>query len=108
MFNIFKKENPIFLFQGMTDVHTHLLPGVDDGVKDYDLLIQLVRYMMQIGVKQVIVTPHISEYFPQNNASELRQQFDLLNAGNQSNITFRLAAEYRIDSRAHLHLQDGL
>jgi protein-tyrosine phosphatase len=42
-----------------TDVHSHFIPGIDDGAKDMEDSIALIKGMMELGYKKVITTPHI-------------------------------------------------
>ena len=42
----------------MIDIHTHLLPGVDDGSSSLQQTIEQLRIMTQAGVKKVYLTPH--------------------------------------------------
>lgn len=40
------------------DIHTHILPGIDDGAKDWDTCLEMLRRSAECGVKAVIATPH--------------------------------------------------
>ncbi len=42
----------------MIDIHSHILPGVDDGSKNMEESLQMARRMEACGVKQVVATPH--------------------------------------------------
>lgn len=42
----------------MIDIHTHVLPGVDDGAKDWDICLEMLKRSAENGVKKVIATPH--------------------------------------------------
>src|SRR5436190_18070412 len=42
-----------------TDMHSHLLPGIDDGAKDMETAVELIRGMSELGYKKLITTPHI-------------------------------------------------
>ena len=62
MFGIFKSKYNLInsgLMKGMTDVHSHVLPGVDDGSPDINASLSLLRYMESIGLRKVWLTPHI-------------------------------------------------
>ena len=53
----------------MTDIHSHILFDVDDGAKNIDESITLLKKLSEIGFKNVILTPHYikgSEYNSQN------------------------------------------
>lgn len=43
---------------GLTDLHTHILPGIDDGAKDLEAAMQMLRMQKASGVARVAVTPH--------------------------------------------------
>ena len=43
---------------GIWDIHTHCLPGVDDGAKDWDMTMQMLQASWESGVRNVIATPH--------------------------------------------------
>ena len=46
------------------DFHSHLIPDIDDGVKDLDESIERLRFFSELGYTKVITTPHIHwEYF---------------------------------------------
>src|SRR5947207_3307026 len=69
--------------QGRIDVHTHLLPGVDDGCRDLAESIQCGRMLVEAGYAQAFCTPHIWPNLPQNNpplivqrTDELQKEFD--------------------------------
>ena len=67
MFGIFKSKYNLInsgLMKGMTDVHSHVLPGVDDGSPDINASLSLLRYMESIGLRKVWLTPHIVEDYP--------------------------------------------
>ena len=52
------------ILKGMSDCHSHILPGVDDGVSDIQKSIEILAYMESVGISQVWCTPHIMDDFP--------------------------------------------
>lgn len=50
---------------GMTDFHSHILPGVDDGSKHVEMSLQLLKMEQEQGVDTIILTPHF--YASQNS-----------------------------------------
>lgn len=44
----------------MIDMHTHILPGVDNGARDMDEAIKMIHTEIKNGVKTIVLTPHIS------------------------------------------------
>ncbi|MDE6680269.1 MAG: capsular biosynthesis protein, partial [Muribaculaceae bacterium] len=49
------------MFEGFTDWHSHILPGVDDGVKDMQTSLEILSRYEQLGVTKVWLTPHVME-----------------------------------------------
>lgn len=84
------------VFDGFTDWHCHILPGVDDGFKTMeDSLAVLARYE-EAGVKNVFLTPHIMVDIP-NETDALRKSFDELQAAYSGGLNLFLASENMID-----------
>ena len=62
MFTIFKKNTKSIttLFtDNFVDIHSHLIPGIDDGSKSVEESISLLKKMRSFGIKNFVVTPHI-------------------------------------------------
>ena len=85
------------IFQGFTEWHCHILPGVDDGVETMEESLQILSCYEELGVQQVWLTPHIMEDVP-NTPDKLRQRFDQLCQSYQGPITLHLAAENMVDN----------
>lgn len=83
-------------FKGLTDFHSHILPGVDDGVKILEHSLQILDYYEQLGVENVWCTPHVYEDLP-NKTSFLKERFEVLSAAYSGSIKLHLAAEYMLD-----------
>ncbi len=82
---------------GATDYHTHLLPGVDDGVQNIETTLHILERYETIGIKELWLTPHIMEDYP-NTAAGLKEHFAQLCDKYKGPITLRLAAEYMLDN----------
>lgn len=85
------------LLNGFTDNHSHILYGVDDGVRTRQESLDILQRYEEYGVKEVWLTPHIQEYMP-NETNELRERFDELKAAYTGSIQLHLAAEYMLDT----------
>ena len=85
------------IFQGFTDWHCHLLPGVDDGVQTMDESLQILSLYEQLGIREVWLTPHVMEDMP-NTTEELKEKFAELDAAYQGDILLYLAAENMLDT----------
>ncbi len=46
------------------DLHSHILPGVDDGAKTLSDSLSMIKYASEIGVTHIVATPHFSDLFP--------------------------------------------
>lgn len=46
--------------EGYGDLHSHLVPGVDDGVRDLDQALAAVDRMMERGIRRIVTTPHLN------------------------------------------------
>ena len=96
----FKSSVPIAdsgILHGMTDCHSHLLPGVDDGVKTEEETWRILDEMERQGVRKVWLTPHIMEDMP-NETAALQQKFLRLKQKYQGKVELALAAEYMLDN----------
>ena len=83
----------------MIDMHSHILPGVDDGAQDNTQALQMLEMAIQDGVTTQLLTPHIQPGVYNNTLSSLTKQFTLFQTAvhqQDSDIELRLAAEVRI------------
>lgn len=101
MFDLFTKKEPNILKYLNADVHTHLLPGVDDGVKDLETALSCINEMKLNGIKKIYVTPHFQTHRFKNDEDDVRCRFDELKKQVEEyipGIELQLAGEYLIDS----------
>lgn len=93
-----------------TDMHSHLLPGIDDGAPDVEESIELIRGMLALGFKKFITTPHIYTDIYPNNAQTIREAHTLLQqrlVQEGMEVTVHAAAEYYMDEHFDAWLQKG-
>lgn len=57
---------------GMIDIHSHILPGLDDGAGDMNESIRMLRLARRQGITQVVATPHYSHNFPNTSPDQIR------------------------------------
>jgi len=82
------------------DVHSHLLPGIDDGSPDLETSIELIRGMKELGFKKLITTPHILWDMYKNTTAIIFEKLETVRnqlAEEQIDIQLEAAAEYFID-----------
>ena len=63
---------------GFTDIHTHILPGVDDGAQDVGQALRLLRLAWENGTRAMVLTPHYRGNYKENTPEQLRMEFELL------------------------------
>ena len=85
------------ILQGRTDWHSHILPGVDDGVQTVEEALQILAEYERLGIREVWLTPHIMEDIP-NTTALLRERFIELQALYIGPIILHLAAENMLDN----------
>lgn len=83
--------------EGMVDNHSHLIPGVDDGIQKLEDSLAVLDMYEKLGMKEVYCTPHIMEDFP-NATEKLKDCFAQLCDAYKGGIKLHLAAEYMIDN----------
>ena len=89
-----------------TDHHSHILPGVDDGIATMEEALQALQALAATGIKEVWLTPHIMEDY-QNTPAALQERFATLQSSYTGPITMYLAAEYMIDNQFYELLESG-
>ena len=85
------------MFDGFTDWHSHILPGVDDGIAKLEDSLAVLKRYEEAGIRKIWLTPHVMEDFP-NNPDSLRERFGELKEAYNGNIELRLASENMLDS----------
>ena len=83
-----------------TDIHSHFIPGIDDGAPDMETSIALIKKMQALGFSKVITSPHVMSDFYQNSSetilnglADVRAELKVQNI----NMEIEAAAEYYID-----------
>lgn len=85
------------MFSGMTDWHSHILPGVDDGIKTLEDSLAVLEQYDKWGISEVWLTPHMMEDYP-NMPEQLQEKFKMLQDAWKGNVKLNLAAEHMLDS----------
>ncbi len=85
------------ILQGKTDIHCHVLPGVDDGSPDMPHSLDLLDYMEQdLGFSDVWLTPHVMQGNG-NTAERIKKPFTQLVSQYEGKMQLHLASEYMMD-----------
>ena len=99
MFSFFKKHQKP-LFEGLCDIHNHLLPGIDDGSKDLETSAKMLNAFKSLGFTSSIPTPHIYKELYPNTPETIKNAYDLLKQQKELESSVRVnsyAAEYMVD-----------
>lgn len=113
MFFLKKKTIPLDqLFPtDFVDIHSHLLPGIDDGAKDLNHSIELIKKMSSYGIKNLITTPHVlGDVYP-NSSETIKEKLLIvqneLEAQGLNDIKLNAAAEYMMDEQFSKRLENN-
>ena len=82
------------------DMHSHLIPSIDDGSESMESSLEILEYMSRVGYEKIITTPHtISDKYP-NSTSTILKGLDGLNRALKDrniDINIEVASEYYMD-----------
>lgn len=94
------------LLQDFTDWHSHILPGVDDGIGNMEDALEVLKTYDELGIKKVWLTPHIMEDYP-NETQKLKERFEDLKNAWTGNVEISLASENMLDTLFEERLQSN-
>ncbi len=100
MFSFFKKNTAPTTSPFRCDIHSHLLAGIDDGAKDWDDSIAIIRDLQKCGFSKAITTPHIMNDVYRNTPEIIADKLQELKAqlaSHQIDMEVEAAAEYYLD-----------
>lgn len=108
----FLQSKPVLkdlISENYIDIHSHLLPGIDDGAKNGNSSIRLGKAFQDFGISQFITTPHINHYVWNNSAETIiakHADTKILLEEHHIKIPFQAAAEYFIDDWFENHFKN--
>ena len=98
IFNLFKSKPTLIglIPKGFVDIHSHILPGIDDGANNINESIELISEMRNIGFNKIIATPHIYPGLYENNFTSINNSFNKLKKylKDKIDINISFGAEY--------------
>ena len=103
-------KEPLNLGDLKTDIHSHLIPGIDDGAQTMEQSIALIEQMSNLGYKKLITTPHImNDYYKNTPEIILSGLADVRKAIADKGIDIEIeaAAEYMLDDGFELKMKEG-
>ena len=112
MFHIFsKKKYLVDYLHNFVDIHNHILPGIDDGAKNVQESIDLIRGFNELGITNLVATPHIMNNLYPNTKETITNSLDLLTnellANDLKDISIEASAEHMIDDNFEALLEQG-
>lgn len=114
LFNLFKKKKnevlpPFDISKFKVDIHSHLIPGIDDGSQNMDQTIAMLAKFESMGYKKIITTPHVmSDSFPNNRDTILGGLEDVKKEMKKVGLKIELeaAAEYYFDETLMVKIKE--
>ncbi|MDB5127525.1 CpsB/CapC family capsule biosynthesis tyrosine phosphatase [Mucilaginibacter sp.] len=114
MFGLFKKKEvkrtvSFDYSTVVTDMHSHVLPGIDDGAQNVEESIFLIKKMMALGIKKIIATPHVMIDYYRNDAESIGNALAILKAeleNQKIDIDISAAAEHYLDETFEKRIED--
>lgn len=99
IFNLFKSKPTLkeLIPSGYVDIHSHILPGIDDGAKNIDESLELISKMKEMGFSKIIGTPHTYAGLYDNTTRSIEESFLKINDKKFGNIKLSYASEYMLD-----------
>lgn len=99
-----KKVTPStdYFTEDFIDIHSHILPGIDDGAKTMGHSLELLTHMYKLGIRNFVCTPHVIEGVWPNTTEKILTTYNEFKSvveqtSNLKNINIRVAAEYMMD-----------
>jgi len=111
MFNFLRRGKPLGAYDFLrTDLHSHLLPGIDDGAQEMEQSLSLIQALLDMGFRKLITTPHVmSDLYP-NTPAVIRERLSAVRKAAKDNgieVELDAAAEYLMDEGFEALLEEG-
>tara|TARA_Y100001954_G_scaffold167324_1_gene177602 strand:+ start:171 stop:905 length:735 start_codon:yes stop_codon:yes gene_type:complete len=101
IFNLFKSKPTLeeLIPEGFVDIHSHILPGIDDGAKNVEESLKLISELKKLGFSKFIVTPHTYPGLYDNTENTISKSYGLLTSSDENlkNEVF-YASEYLLEN----------
>jgi len=110
VFSIFNRTKPKKSVRPLlVDVHSHLIPGIDDGSSSMEESLELIKRMSELGYQKIITTPHVMNDFYPNTTEDIRIRVERLRTHVESagiDMEIDAAAEYYLDEHMMQMLEE--
>ena len=100
IFNLFKSKPTLkeLIPNGFVDIHSHIIPGIDDGAKNIKESIKLISKMKKLGFSKIIGTPHSYPGLYNNTNETIKTAYNELSKNITEEINIDYASEYMLDN----------
>ncbi len=110
MLSFFKSKTETIAYPLLADIHSHLLPGIDDGVKTLEESYEVITQLMESGYTRFITTPHVmSDRYPNTSEIILSKLEEVRLFLKEKNVQVKIeaAAEYYLDESLMEKIESG-
>lgn len=109
LFDLFRLRLPKDFFVGACDMHSHLLPGVDDGFPDFEKTMEGLSFLRNLGYKKVKMTPHFMKDYKENTRESIESKYHnfFAQAADNLPVELSLGGEYMLDSSFMERFEEG-
>jgi tyrosine-protein phosphatase YwqE len=115
IFDLFKKQAKVdpedFSLKWLeVDMHSHLIPGIDDGAKTIEESVSLIKRLESYGLRKIITTPHIMSEYYRNSPEIIRKGLKKVRLALEKegvDVQLEAAAEYYIDEIFYEKIEAG-
>jgi len=77
----------------MVDIHCHILPGIDDGSKSWEMTAEMCRVAVQDGITHIVATPHSNDMFDYDR-DRYTEMLGQLSDASDGKLTFSLGCDF--------------
>ncbi|MEE1208056.1 MAG: CpsB/CapC family capsule biosynthesis tyrosine phosphatase [Muribaculaceae bacterium] len=112
MFNFFTRSKEAIPTWFATDIHLHVVPGIDDGSPDAETSVELITDLAEMGIHRILATPHVTAMTFENNRETIEGPFKELQEamgrhGLSGDVSLDYAAENRLDELFMKNFEEG-
>lgn len=110
LFDFFFRPKQLPKLPLITDIHNHVVPGVDDGSPDVETSMQLIEHLHNWGIQRIFASPHSTQDTFENTPQSIAEPVAKLTEALQDsslNIEFHHHFEYRLDKFFIKQFEEG-
>ena len=109
IFNLFKSKPSLkeLIPKGFVDIHSHILPGIDDGAKNIEDSLKLIEEMYKLGFNKMIATPHTYPGLYNNSNQNIIESYNLIFDKIKNEYDIGYASEYMCDDSIYQRIENN-